>query len=89
MVFKCFLGVFFQVFQKHVSSVASVFIRMLQVLHLDVSKENWVLHLSRRFFGCHASMSSPTGVGRASRLPHVGDIRDDAGNLHVKQMGRA
>jgi hypothetical protein len=33
MIFKCF-----QVFQKHVSSVSSVFFCMLQVLHLDVLK---------------------------------------------------
>jgi hypothetical protein len=45
MVFKCF-HVFFQVFQKHVSSVSSVFRRMLQLLYLDVSKANRVLHLS-------------------------------------------
>jgi hypothetical protein len=33
-------GFFYQVFQKHVSSVSSVFFSMLQVLHLDVSKVN-------------------------------------------------
>jgi hypothetical protein len=35
--FKRFSCVF-QVFQKHVLSVSSIFRRMLQVLHLDVSK---------------------------------------------------
>ena len=44
MVFKCF-HVFLQVFQRHVSSVSSAFRRMLQVLHLDVSKVNRVLHI--------------------------------------------
>jgi hypothetical protein len=34
MVLKCFSGVFFQVFQTHVSSVSP----MLQMLHLNVSK---------------------------------------------------
>jgi hypothetical protein len=38
--------VFFQVFQKHVSSVSSAFRRILQVLHLDVLKVDRVLHLS-------------------------------------------
>jgi len=34
MVFKCF----FEVFQKHISSVSTTFRRMLQLLYLDVSK---------------------------------------------------
>jgi hypothetical protein len=38
MVFKCFSGVFLQVFQTYISSVSSIFRRMLQVLHLDISK---------------------------------------------------
>jgi hypothetical protein len=43
MVLKCFSGVFLQVFflqvfQTYISSVSSIFGRMLQVLHLDVSK---------------------------------------------------
>jgi hypothetical protein len=38
--FQCFLVVFYQVFQKYVSSVSSVFFCMLQVLHLDVLKVN-------------------------------------------------
>jgi hypothetical protein len=41
-VFRCF----FQVFEKHVSSVSSAFVRMLQLLYLDVSKVDRVLHLS-------------------------------------------
>jgi hypothetical protein len=40
-IFKCFL----QVFQKHVSSVSSVFSYMLQMFHLDVSKVDRVLLL--------------------------------------------
>ena len=40
-VFSCF----FQVFQKHVSSVSSVFRSMLQVLHLDISKVEQMLHM--------------------------------------------
>jgi hypothetical protein len=42
-----FLGVFANV-QMHVLSVSSVFIRMLKVLHLNVSKVNQVLHLPPR-----------------------------------------
>jgi len=37
MAFQVF-SVFLQVFQEHVSSVSSVFRRMLQIFHLDVSK---------------------------------------------------
>ena len=35
---------FLLVFQIHVSSVSSVFRRVLQVLHLDVYIVDWVLH---------------------------------------------
>ena len=45
MVFKCF-HVFFQVFQKHVSSLSSAFRHMLQLLYFGVSKADRVLHLS-------------------------------------------
>jgi hypothetical protein len=41
-IFRCF----FQVYQKHVLSVSSTFRRMLQLLYLDVSKVDRVLHLS-------------------------------------------
>jgi hypothetical protein len=37
--------VFLQVFQKHVSSVASVLFCMLQLLHMYVSKVNRMLHM--------------------------------------------
>ena len=41
-VFRCF----FQVFQKHVSIVSTVFKHMLQLLYLDVLKVDRVLYLS-------------------------------------------
>jgi hypothetical protein len=44
--FQVFSGVFFQVFQKHILSVSTAFRHMLQLLYLDVSKVDWVLHLS-------------------------------------------
>jgi hypothetical protein len=37
--------VFLQMFQMHVSSVSSVFRRILQVLHLNASKVDRVLHM--------------------------------------------
>jgi hypothetical protein len=37
--------VFLQEFQTNVSNVSSVFIRMLQMFHLDVSKADRVLHM--------------------------------------------
>jgi hypothetical protein len=43
--FQTFFKCFFQLFQKHVSSVSSIFRRMLQLLHLDVSKVDRVLHM--------------------------------------------
>jgi hypothetical protein len=45
MVFNCFSGVFLQVFQTYISSVSSVLFCMFQVLHLDVSKVDRVLHM--------------------------------------------
>jgi hypothetical protein len=51
--FVCFL----QVFLTHVSSVSSVFRRMLQMFHLDVSKVDKVLHLSLVF--CYLVSVSP------------------------------
>jgi hypothetical protein len=41
MVFMCVL----KVFQKHVSSASFVFKRRLQVLYLDVSKVDRMLHI--------------------------------------------
>ena len=37
--------VFLQVFETHVSSVSSVYTRMLQVFQLDVLKVDWMLHI--------------------------------------------
>jgi hypothetical protein len=39
--------VFLQVFQTYVTSVSTIFERMLQMFHFDVSKVDCVLHLSR------------------------------------------
>ena len=58
--FKCFI-VFLQVFQTHGLSVSSVFIRILQVLHLDVSKLDRVLHLP------HHLLLARLGVFASSR----------------------
>ena len=43
--FQVFYMCVLQMFQMHVSSVSSAFRRMLQVLRLDVSKVDRVLHL--------------------------------------------
>jgi hypothetical protein len=42
--FKCFLGAFTSIF-RCMLSVSCVFKRMLQVLHLNISKVNRVLHM--------------------------------------------
>jgi hypothetical protein len=44
--FQVFSGVFFQVFQKYVSSVSTAFRRMLQLLYLDISKVDRVCGIS-------------------------------------------
>jgi hypothetical protein len=44
-LFQVFFQVFLQVFQTHILSVSSVFIHILQVLYLDVSKVDRVLYL--------------------------------------------
>jgi hypothetical protein len=81
MCCNCFqvFHVFFQVFQTHVLNVSSVFIRILQVLYLDVSKVDRVLHLSS------PSAASP----RCLLFLDVGDARTTW--AHVGQatcMGR-
>jgi len=57
--FKCFSGVL-QVFQKHVSFV---FRRMLQLLHLDVSKLDRVLHIPPRLSAISPRCQTREGGG--------------------------
>jgi len=74
MVFKCFSGVF--------ASVSSIFRRMLQVLYLDVSKEDRVLHLP-------SLLLLPAPVGHpSSPLPllDVGDVWGDANPTWAREM---
>ena len=54
MAFQEFFQVFLQVFQMHVSSVSSVFRRMLQVFHLNISKVD---------LGEHMFSMTPVGDG--------------------------
>jgi hypothetical protein len=49
------------VFQTHVSSASSIFRRVLQVLYLDVSKVDKMLHLLLTFC-CLVSVSPPPGA---------------------------
>jgi hypothetical protein len=67
MVFKCF-QMFLQVFQMHVSSVLSVFFCMSQVLYLDVSKVDQVLHI-----GCAWEAGGGVSDPRA-QSGSVGDV---------------
>jgi hypothetical protein len=59
------------VFQMHVLSVSSAFRRMLQVLHLNVSKVDWVLHLPPGFFVAspRCLLLLPALVGHPPPLP--------------------
>jgi len=72
----------------HVLSVSSVLRRMLQVLHLDVSKVNRVLHLSLRSAAspqCLLLLPTPVRHPNQRRrwalapspLLDVGDVQDD------------
>ena len=79
--FKCF-QVFLQVFQMHVSSFSSALRRMLQVLHLNVSKVDRVLHLLA--FSRLASVSPPPPAPARHPPPppsllDVGDFRGGVG----------
>jgi hypothetical protein len=53
----CFRGVF-QVFQKHVSSVSTGIRRMLQLLFLDVSEVDRMLHLFSSHLLLHLAVGS-------------------------------
>jgi hypothetical protein len=64
MVFKCF--------QTLVLSVLSVFFCILQLLHLDISKVDRVLHI-----GCPCEAASDMGNIRGS----MGDVQGGAGPL--------
>ena len=84
--------VFLQVFQMHVSSVSSVFRRMLQVLCLNVSKVDGCC-ISLLAFCCLASVSPPLSVVWASATPSplldAGGVRDGAAlHRHAKQGGK-
>jgi hypothetical protein len=69
IVSSVFFKVFLQVFLMYVSSVSSVFRRILQVLHLDVSKIDQVLHLPPRLLlpRLNASSSSWCRLGMWTR----------------------
>ena len=72
-----------QVFQKHVSNVSFVFRRTLQLLHLDVSKLDRVLHisllsflLSRLCVRRRNAEAVPTSVGGPHMLADRRNRRD-------------
>ena len=67
-VYLQWFQVFLQEFQTHILSVSSVFMRMLQVLHLDVLKVDRMLHLPPCFFvASHRCLF--LGAGWASTAP--------------------
>jgi hypothetical protein len=63
---------FSQVFQMLVSSVSSVFFCMLQLLHLDVSKIEYMLHMGYVWEAAGGASDVRGGEG---------DVRDDGGPL--------
>jgi hypothetical protein len=90
MVFKRFY-VFFQVFQKHVSNVSSIFRCMLQVLHLDVSKLDRVLHMGHAWEVGEAASGlrvQPGGAATSSRRgPCVGVRNANAAGVECWHKG--
>jgi hypothetical protein len=60
--------VFLLVFQMHVSSVSFAFRHMLQVLHLNVLKVDWVLHISPRLLLPRLGVSPPPSAGWTSAV---------------------
>jgi hypothetical protein len=78
--FQVFFHAFLQVFQINVSSVSSFFC-MLQVLHLDVSKVDRMLHLPPRLLlPCLGVSSLPSAVLHLLRL-WGGAVRDGDANV--------
>ena len=69
---------FSQVFQMLVSSVSSVFFSMLQLLHLDVSKVDPVLHI-----GCAWETADGVGDVRGWRGTTIGALPPCAGSVSL------
>jgi hypothetical protein len=82
MVFKHFY-VFFQVFQKYVSSVSSIFRHMLQVLHLDVSKLDQVLHMGYAWEVGEAASGPRVQPGSAGNIRPAWALRGRAKRKHI------
>ena len=80
IVSKCVACVFLQVFQKHVSSVSTAFRCMLQLFYLDVSKVNWMLHLSSPPSAA-SSLSEPAGhtYNAAAGSFRIGGVQRETG----------
>jgi len=77
MVFKCFSGVFANVF---VSSVSFVFFCILQLLYLDISKIDQVLHIECMWeAACGANDRDDVRGG-------VGEVRGGTGLLLVRSL---
>jgi hypothetical protein len=78
-IFSSVFWVLLQVFQKHISSVSSVFRRILQILHLDVSKVDQVLHMGTHVGSGMGRERSPRAVWRhGQRSGGRGGIRGHA-----------
>jgi hypothetical protein len=69
--FQVFFRYVLKVFQMHVLNVSSVFVCMLQVLHMDVSKVDWVLHMMQ----CDTLAAALVPVARAPSWSLCGHLR--------------
>jgi hypothetical protein len=81
--FKCF-HVFLQVFQTHVSFV---FRRMLHLLHLDISKLDWVLQLPPRLSAVSPRCQTQEGGGGPHVLACARNGRDVGGRHGMREGG--
>jgi hypothetical protein len=81
--------VFLQVFHMHVLNVSLVFTHMLQMLHLDVSKVDRVMHLPARLLLSRLGVSSspfvalhPSHTAEGARRRSV-EVRAGDGNVDM------
>jgi hypothetical protein len=63
-----FIHVFLQVFQTYILSVSFIFKRMFQMLHLDVSKVDRVLHMLQWDPHVAATCNSSWGVAEQAQM---------------------
>ena len=92
IVFKYFSRVFFASVSEAFSSVSSVFRRMLQMFHLDVSKVDRVLYLPPRLLLPRLDVFSFSwhrlGISAPPSLLDASDVQGGMGPVWAREMAR-